>query len=113
MALPQVWFEATDWLTRSSKTRSRCGGTHAKRFGTTLTACGLNAANFDKAWGRPFAASSVAAGDRGLIADGKVRMAGKQAIDITLTPVNARTFPLRCSHFLHSGMGMNGHITVQ
>ena len=59
MALPPVWFEATDWLTRSSKTRSRRGGTHAKRFGTTLTACGLNAANFDKAWGRPFAASSV------------------------------------------------------
>jgi len=60
-----------------------------------------------------FAASSVAAGDRGLIADGKVRMAGKQAIDITLTPEKAGTFPLRCSHFLHSSMGMNGRITVQ
>jgi hypothetical protein len=59
MALPPVWFEATDHLAGSSETPSQRGGTHAKRFGTTLTACGLNAANFDKAWSRPFGACSV------------------------------------------------------
>ena len=60
-----------------------------------------------------FAASSVAAGDRGLVVDGKVKLAGKQTVDVVLTPEKAGTYALRCTHFLHSGLGMSGRITVQ
>lgn len=59
-----------------------------------------------------FAASSISAGDRGSVVDGKVKLAGKQTVDITLTPGKAGIYALRCSHFLHSGMGMNGRIVV-
>jgi uncharacterized cupredoxin-like copper-binding protein len=60
-----------------------------------------------------FAASSIAPKDRGLVVAGKVKLAGKQSVDIVLTPEKAGTYALRCTHFLHSGMGMNGRITVQ
>jgi uncharacterized cupredoxin-like copper-binding protein len=60
-----------------------------------------------------FAASNIAAADRGLVVDGKVKLAGKQSVDVVLTPEKAGTYALRCTHFLHSGMGMNGRITVQ
>ena len=60
-----------------------------------------------------FAASNIAAKDRGLVVGGKVKLAGKQSVDIVLTPEKAGTYALRCTHFLHSGMGMNGRITIQ
>ncbi len=60
-----------------------------------------------------FAASSIAAGDRGLVVNGKVKLAGKHSVDIALTPGKAGTYPLRCTHFLHSSMGMSGRIIVE
>lgn len=60
-----------------------------------------------------FAASAIAPEDRGKIADGKVKLSGNQAVDITLTPRTAGTYPLTCTHFMHSGFGMKGQITVQ
>lgn len=60
-----------------------------------------------------FAASIIAAGDRRLIGGGKVKLAGRQTVDIVLTPQTAGVYKVTCTHFLHSGMGMNGHITVQ
>jgi plastocyanin len=60
-----------------------------------------------------FAASSIAPRDRGLVVAGKVKLAGEQTVDVVLTPEKAGTYALRCTHFLHSGMGMNGRITVQ
>lgn len=60
-----------------------------------------------------FAASNIAAGDRALVAGGKVKLAGHQSVDITLTPAKSGTFALHCSHFMHSGMGMSGQIVVQ
>jgi len=60
-----------------------------------------------------FAASAIAPPDRALVTDGKVKLAGKGSVDITLTPKRAGVYALRCSHFLHAGMGMSGHITVQ
>jgi uncharacterized cupredoxin-like copper-binding protein len=60
-----------------------------------------------------FAASTIAPADRGKVAGGKVRLSGKQAVDITLTPERAGSYPLTCTHFMHSGFGMKGRITVQ
>jgi plastocyanin len=60
-----------------------------------------------------FAASQIAPADRARIADGKVKLAGKQSVDVTLTPQKPGTYALHCSHFLHAGMGMKGAITVE
>lgn len=60
-----------------------------------------------------FAASVIAPADRGSVVDGKVKLAGHQTVDVTLTPQRVGSYDLHCSHFLHSGMGMKGLITVQ
>jgi uncharacterized cupredoxin-like copper-binding protein len=60
-----------------------------------------------------FAASAIAPEDRGKVAGGKVKLSGGQAVDIMLTPQKAGTYPLTCTHFMHSGFGMKGQITVQ
>ena len=60
-----------------------------------------------------FAASAIVAADRTKIVGGKVKLAGKQSVDITLTPEKTGTYELHCSHFLHAGMGMKGAITVE
>lgn len=60
-----------------------------------------------------FAASAIAPADRGAVVDGKVKLAGHQTVDVTLTPEKAGSYELHCSHFMHSGFGMKGQITVQ
>lgn len=60
-----------------------------------------------------FAASDIAAADRSQVVDGKVKLTGKQSVDLVVTPERPGTYELRCSHFLHSGMGMRGSITVE
>ncbi len=35
------------------------------------------------------------------------------SFDLRLTPARAGTYPLKCTHFMHSGLGMTGTITVQ
>jgi plastocyanin len=60
-----------------------------------------------------FAASAIAPEDRGKIASGKVKLSGKQTVDITLTPQKTGTYSLTCTHFMHSSFGMKGQITVQ
>jgi len=59
-----------------------------------------------------FAASDIAPADRAKTAGGKIRLSGKESVDVTLTPEKAGVYALRCSHFLHAGMGMKGQITV-
>ena len=60
-----------------------------------------------------FASSVIAPDDRSEVVGGKVRLSGKQSLDVVLTPEKPGTYELHCSHFLHSGMGMKGEITVQ
>lgn len=60
-----------------------------------------------------FASSEIAPADRGLVVDGKVKLAGKQTAAIVLTPEKAGVYALRCTHFLHSSMGMTGRIIVE
>jgi uncharacterized cupredoxin-like copper-binding protein len=59
-----------------------------------------------------FAASLIAPEDRAKVVGGKVRLKGKQAIDITLTPQTAGTYKLTCTHFMHTTFGMTGRIVV-
>ena len=60
-----------------------------------------------------FASSQIAPADRAKVVDGKVKLSGGQSLDIDLTPEKPGTYPLHCSHFMHSGMGMKGRITVE
>lgn len=60
-----------------------------------------------------FAASAIAPADEGKVVRGKVKLGGKETVDIIITPEKAGNYPLTCSHFLHSSMGMKGAITVQ
>jgi uncharacterized cupredoxin-like copper-binding protein len=60
-----------------------------------------------------FAASAIAPEDRGKVTGGKVKLSGHQAVDITLTPQKAGSYAVTCTHFMHSGFGMKGQITVQ
>jgi len=60
-----------------------------------------------------FAASAVAPEDQAKIKDGAVDLEGGEAADITVTPQKPGTYPLTCTHFMHSMMGMSGQIVVQ
>ena len=61
-----------------------------------------------------FAASSIAPPDKAKLEDGsEVEIGAGKSADITLTPNRAGTFPLTCSHFLHTTLGMRGVIVVQ
>jgi plastocyanin len=44
--------------------------------------------------------------------NGKVEVAGKSSVDITLTPRAPGTYKVECTHFLHSLFGMTGTIVV-
>jgi len=60
-----------------------------------------------------FATSTIAAEDQGKVVDGKVDLDGGEAADISLVPGQAGTFKSRCTHFMHSMLGMTGTITVE
>jgi plastocyanin len=61
-----------------------------------------------------FAASTVVPEDKAKLEDdSEVEVGAGQAADITLTPNRAGTYPLTCSHFLHTTLGMKGIIVVQ
>ena len=60
-----------------------------------------------------FAASQIAPEDRTKVEKGLIALQGGQSVDITLTPGSPGTFPVDCTHFMHSMMGMHGSIIVQ
>ncbi len=61
-----------------------------------------------------FAASTVAPEDKAkLEEDSEVEVDAGKSADITLTPNRAGTYPLTCSHFLHTTFGMKGTIVVK
>jgi uncharacterized cupredoxin-like copper-binding protein len=61
-----------------------------------------------------FAASTVAPEDKAkLEEDAEVEVAAHQSADITLTPNRAGSYPLTCSEFMHTTLGMKGTIVVQ
>jgi plastocyanin len=61
-----------------------------------------------------FAAATVAAADKDKLEDDReIEVDAGQSVDVTLTPNRAGTYPLTCSHFLHTTFGMKGTIVVQ
>jgi plastocyanin len=44
--------------------------------------------------------------------NGKVEIAARESLDITVVPGAAGTYRVECTHFLHSLFGMTGSITV-
>jgi uncharacterized cupredoxin-like copper-binding protein len=60
-----------------------------------------------------FAAVAVAAGDSSKVVSGKVEVPAGQTVDIVLTPMTAGTYPVVCSHFLHSTFGMHGEAVIE
>ena len=60
-----------------------------------------------------FAASAIAPADQSKIEDGAIEVDGGQSVDVTLTPGKPGTYDLKCTHFMHTTLGMTGTITVQ
>lgn len=60
-----------------------------------------------------FASSTISPEDRSKVADGKVVLHGREAVDIVLVPGTVGTFKSRCTHFMHGLFGMKGTIVVQ
>lgn len=60
-----------------------------------------------------FAAVSVAPQDQAKVSDGKVEVDEGEAVDVTLTPRKAGTYPVKCSHFLHTTFGMTGEAVIE
>ncbi len=59
-----------------------------------------------------FAAASMDAATRATLGKkGVVELAKDESIDITMIP-KAGSYKVKCGHFLHSGFGMKGTITV-
>lgn len=59
-----------------------------------------------------FAAAQVDPGDRMKIPGGRIELRGGESVDIHLVAPGPGNFPVRCTHFMHSGFGMTGRIVV-
>ena len=60
-----------------------------------------------------FSAMTVAPDDRAKIVNGKVDIPAGQTVDITVTPMTAGSYPIVCTHFLHSTFGMRGEAVIE
>jgi len=59
-----------------------------------------------------FAAVAVAPEDRSKIVNGRIEIPAGQTVDITVTAMTAGSYPIVCSHFLHSTFGMKGEAVI-
>jgi uncharacterized cupredoxin-like copper-binding protein len=75
----------------------------------------MNSASGGHAFSSPelFAAVMVAPEDRGKIMGGKIEIPAGGSVDITITPMNAGTYPIVCTHFLHQSFGMRGTALIE
>ena len=60
-----------------------------------------------------FAAAQIDAKDQAEISGGAIDIGAGQAVDVTVTPVQAGRYDFICSHFMHKSFGMRGMISVQ
>jgi uncharacterized cupredoxin-like copper-binding protein len=60
-----------------------------------------------------FAAVAVAPDDTSKVVNGKVEIPAGQTVDITVTPMNAGSYPIVCTHFLHTTFGMRGEAVIE
>jgi len=59
-----------------------------------------------------FAAATIAPADRATITNGKIELTSTRPADIHFTAPGKGTYPIRCTHTLHSSFGMTGKIIV-
>jgi uncharacterized cupredoxin-like copper-binding protein len=59
-----------------------------------------------------FAASSLLPGSS-IPSNGAVEVGPNQTVEIALVPSAPATYPLECTHFLHSAFGMHGTVEVK
>lgn len=59
-----------------------------------------------------FAAVTLDEKSKASIRNGKVEVPKGTSVDIGFTPVTPGSYPIKCTHFLHSGFGMKGTITI-
>jgi plastocyanin len=55
---------------------------------------------------------AAAADVSGPVTEGKVEVGSRASVDVTLTPTAGR-YRLRCTHTMHTAMGMSGEIVVE
>ena len=75
----------------------------------------MNSASGGHSFSAPglFAAVTVAPEDRAKIVNGRIEIQAGQTVDITVTPMMAGSYPIVCSHFLHSTFGMKGDAVIE
>ena len=65
--------------------------------------------------GHNFSAPEFFAGATGVtgpVTDGRVEVGSRASVDVNLTPAAGR-YRLRCTHTMHTAMGMSGEIVVE
>jgi len=60
-----------------------------------------------------FAALVVSPADQAKVADGKIELDGGASADIQVVPSVPGTYPVKCSHFMHSTLGMSGEAVIE
>lgn len=60
-----------------------------------------------------FAAGTIAPDDASKVVDGSVEVEGGATVDVRFTATTKGTYPVRCTHFLHTAFGMKGTATIQ
>ena len=90
-------------------------GTLDLKTGATYQLHFVNSGSKDHNFSAPefFAAAQVAADDQAKLSKGIVELGSGKSVDITVTPGQAGTFAIECTHFMHKMMGMHGNIVVQ
>jgi len=75
----------------------------------------MNSASGGHSFSAPelFAAAQIAPEDSSKVANGRIEIPAGQAIDIHLTPMNAGTYQIVCTHFLHQTFGMHGTAIIE
>ena len=85
------------------------------KAGTAYQLHFVNSGSKDHNFSAPefFAAAQIAPDDQAKLSKGIVELGGGKSVDITVTPGQAGTFAVECTHFMHKMMGMHGNIVVQ
>ena len=60
-----------------------------------------------------FDAVRIDAASQKLVENGKVEVPKGETVEIGFTPVTRGDYPIKCSHFLHSGFGMTGSAVIE
>ena len=59
-----------------------------------------------------FAAARLPAAEQGAVREGSIEVRSRQSVSVRLVPARG-TYRLRCTHTLHSTLGMRGRIIVE